>query len=249
MVSGKYSALSGAITREQNMSTISENLANVTTPGYKKSGMSFEAMLRGEKQLVETRGINYNRVSSTYVEYSQGALQQTEDPFHFALVGNGFFKVRGPNKDLLTRNGTFILDSNGTLVTDRGRTVLSAGGGEISVPNANTTKIIADEEGRIFSVDVDGNRVEIAQLAIVDVADRSTLVREDDTSFSLGAGAAEINPENMRLVQGSFEISNVNMTVEMSRMIRDNRYYASYHNMLKGYSNLSEKLEELGTLS
>ncbi len=249
MVSGKYSALSAAIAREQNIANISANLANVTTTGYKKHGMSFESMLREEKQMLDSKGINYNRVAKNYVDFSQGALQQTDNPLNFAIVGNGFFKVRGLGEDLLTRNGNFTVDQHGTLVTDTGRPVLDTGNGEIVIPNAQAVRVTVDREGRIFTIDAAGNSGEIAQLAVVDVEERGELIRREDTTFALPETAGEIPAERFTISQGSLEVSNVNMIEEMAEMIKENRLYATYHNVLKGYSTLGEKIDELGSIS
>lgn len=249
MVSGKYSALAGAISREQSISNTSANLANVSTIGYKKTRMSFESMLRGEKQILDAKGINYNRVSGNYVDFSQGPLNDTGNTFDFAIQGDGFFKIRDSGVDLLTRKGNFVLDGNGRLLTDTGKPVLDNGGAEINILGATNIAVVADNEGRIYTVDNAGNRTQVAQLAVVDVDDRSLLERESETSYSLPAGVEEIIPENFTVSQGSLEVSNVLMTDEMTRMIRDNRLFAAYHNVLEGYSTMGEKLSELGTLA
>lgn len=249
MVSGKYSALSGAIAREQSMANISENLANISTTGYRKNRVSFEAMLRGERQITSTRGINYSRIEKTYADFSQGPLNETGDPFHLAIVGDGFFKIRSAGKNYYTRNGSFRVNEDGTLVTDRGKTVLDTGGAEISIPTAIQDRIVVDGEGNIYAVDSLGNRANLGQIAVVDFDDRTKLVREEDTSFSAPEDAPEVEPATFALRQGNLEASNVNMVDEMARMIRENRYFTSYHNLLKGYSSLGEKLDELGTIS
>ena len=85
MVSGKYSALSGAITREQTIANISNNLANISTTGYKRSNVSFESVLKGEKQATEAKGINYNRINKNFTDFSPGAIRQTDDPLDVHL--------------------------------------------------------------------------------------------------------------------------------------------------------------------
>jgi flagellar basal-body rod protein FlgF len=248
MVSGKYSALSGAITRQQSIDNTSANLANVSTIGYKKTRASFEAMLRGERQILDTKGINYNRMKGNYVDFSQGPLQQTENPFDLAIHGDGFFKIRNGNQDLLTRKGNFVLDAEGRLLTDTGMPVLDNGNGEIILAGAAAGRIEIDNEGNIATVGPEGDTAIIAQLAIVDVEDRTLLQPEKDTAFSLPPGTLEIPAEEFSLVQGSLEISNVNMTDEMTKMIYDNRLFQAYHNVLEGYSKLGDKLDELGSL-
>ena len=75
MVSGKYSALAGAISRQQAINNLSNNIANINTTGFKKSNLSFEAILRGKQQVGADEGINYSRVSQNKVDFSQGAFR------------------------------------------------------------------------------------------------------------------------------------------------------------------------------
>jgi len=249
MVSGKYSALSGAITREQNMANVSANLANVSTIGYKKARMSFEAMLKGERQATETKGINYNRVRGNFTDFSQGPLKETGNPFDVAINGNGFFKIRSPEGDLLTRKGNFVIGQDGRLLTDTGMPVLGADNGEIIINRADIRSITIDTDGLVYTVDENGETAAIAELAVVDVADRSRLRREGDTAFSPEPDNLEIPAVDFSVTQGSLEVSNVNMTNEMTKMLYDNRLFQAYHNVLEGYSKIGEKLEELGTLA
>ncbi|MBN4071619.1 hypothetical protein JYT30_00490, partial [Desulfotalea psychrophila] len=74
MGSGKYSALAGAISREQRLANIATNLANVNTIGYKKTRMSFESLLRGEQQTKQANGINYSRVRENFTEFTEGPI-------------------------------------------------------------------------------------------------------------------------------------------------------------------------------
>ncbi len=248
MVSGKYSALSGAITREHSIANTSANLANVNTVGYKKARMSFESILKGETQIRDTKGINYNRISGNYIDFSQGPLQETQNPFNVAINGDGFFKIRSDNEDLLTRNGSFMVDSSGRLLTDSGMAVLDNGGGEITIPDADISRIEIDKEGFIYSIDPEGESSEVGQLAIVDVEDRSILKKVKDTAFAIPAGSIEIPVEEFAISQGYLETSNVNMTEEMAKMLSDRRLFETYHNVLEKYSQLNQKLDELGSL-
>ncbi len=249
MVSGKYSALSGAIAREQSIANTSANLANVSTIGYKKTRMSFESILKGERQIADTKGINYSRVKGNYIDFSQGPLKETDSPLDVAIMGDGFFKIRSAQGDLLTRKGNFVLDDTGRLLTDTGMPVLNNGGGEIFIRAEDTASIIIDLAGNITGVGANGEQTPFGQLAIVDIDDKSLLENELDTAYSVPPEALEIPAENFRVSQGSLEVSNVNMTDEMTKMIYDNRLFQAYHSVLESYSKLGEKLEALGTLA
>jgi len=126
MVSGKYSALAGAISREQSIANISANLANINTSGYKKSMVSFESILRGEQQTNEGKGINYNRIRNNFTDFSPGAIRQTEDPLDLAIQGNGFFRVQGPGGVHYTRRGDFAINQDGLLTTSNDLPVLAS---------------------------------------------------------------------------------------------------------------------------
>lgn len=248
MVSGKYSALAGAISREQAIANISNNLANINTSGYKKSMVSFESILRGEQQSNEAKGINYNRIKNNFGVFTPGALRQTNDPLDVAINGDGFFKILGPEGVLYTRRGDFTIDEEGNLLTNAGQPVLDEGNGPINIPDTDTDQIAIDDEGTIYTLGPQGSRQEVSKLAVVSIADQSKLTRVGDTSYSLDEGGQEQINEDFRVVQGNLELSNVNMAEEMAAMIDSYRTFETYHKVLKSYSTISEQQEELGTL-
>lgn len=249
MVSGKYSALAGAISREQAIANISENLANVSTSGYKKASMSFESLLQGAQQKTQSKGINYTRVSQNSTDFSPGPIKDTGNPLDVAIHGEGFFKVLGPDGPLLTRRGDLRISANDTLQTRSGLPVLDANGGEIAVSGADGGRISIDNSGMISIISNDGTAVQVAQLGVVTVNDTKLLKNEEHTTFSLMEGAAETIMESPDIVAGALESSNVNMVQEMTKLIGNYRTFETYHSVLKSYSDISEKQSELGTLS
>jgi flagellar basal-body rod protein FlgF/flagellar basal-body rod protein FlgG len=250
MTSGKYSALSGAIARDQAIANLSANLANVSTSGYKRRSLSFEALLRGEQQRTQAKGINYSRVKTIATDFSPGPLKHTENPFDVAIHGDGFFKVQGPNGVLYTRRGDFVTDQAGVLRTSNGMMVLDNGGGPITIPNADTSQVSIGESGIVAILNTDGGADEVGQLAVVGIDNPGNLRQEENTMYSLGEGAAEVPMEApFRLVQGSLELSNVNMTEEMTRLIDNYRAYENYHKVIESYKTISDQQDALGTLS
>ncbi|BCL60588.1 flagellar basal-body rod protein FlgF [Desulfomarina profundi] len=248
MVSGKYAALAGAISREQSIANISANLANISTTGFKKSTVSFEAILKGEQQANSAKGINYDRIKKNYIDFTPGPMKPTENPLDIAINGSGFFKVQGRDGILYTRRGDFQINEEGLLTTSNGLKVLDEAGAEITIPDTDTSSIGVGNSGTIFILGPRGSRAEVAKLAIVDVDDTSKLKREPDTTFSLQNGGNEIPAENYRVLQGRLELSNVNMATEMAKLIDNQRTFETYHKVLKSYSTIGEKLEELGTV-
>lgn len=248
MVSGKYSALAGAISREQAIANISENLANVSTTGYKRSTMSFESLLRGEKQKTEAKGINYSRVGKNSTDFAPGPLKETGNPLDIAIHGEGFLKVEGANGVGYSRRGDLQIGSDDILRTRSGHKVLDEANGEISIPDSSTSNVSINNAGMITLVGADGGRSIVGKLAVVNFDDLTKLKREEDTTFSLEAGTQEILIEEPYIVSGSLEASNVNMVEEMTRMIGSYRTFETYHKVLTSYSDISQKQSELGTL-
>ena len=249
MVSGKYSALSGAVAREQNLDNISANLANVGTVGYKRSNVSFESLLRGAQQIKQAQGINYSRIRQNYTDFSTGPINKTEAPLDLAINGNGFFKLQGPNGILYTRKGDFTLDAEGRLLTTTGMQVLDDANSPISIPNTNTNRISISSLGMISVLDSNGAQTEVGRLGIVNVDDPLKLKKEVDTTFSLQEGGQEVPIERPEVVQGGIEMSNVNMVTEMADMINNQRTFETYNKMLKSYAAIAEKQDDLGTLA
>ncbi len=248
MVSGKYSAVAGAVAREQSIANISANLANVNTSGYRRNSVSFESLLRGAKQRQDANGINYSRVKHNVSDFTPGPMRETANPYHVAIEGDGFFKIQGPDGPLYTRRGDFVIDQDSILRTSSGQAVLDDANGEISIPDTDISKVVIAQDGSISLIDRDGISTDAAQLAIVDINDRSFLKRAENTAFSLAVGGTETAIETPRVVQGYLELSNVNMSAEMTRMINSMRTFETYHKVLESYSTLGQQQDELGTI-
>ena len=249
MVSGKYSALSGAIAREQSLDNISANLANVNPSGYKRSNVSFESILRGAQQIKQAQGINYTRVHGNYTDFSTGPINKTDAPLDLAINGDGFFKVQGPKGILYTRGGHFTLDGTGNLLTSSGMPVLDDSNTPITIPSTSPDRISITGSGLISVVDSSGSQTEVGRLGIVKVDDTLKLKPEGDTTFSLEPGAQEVPIDQPQIVQGAIEVSNVNMVKEMTDMINSERIFETYTKVLKSYAAINQSQDDLGTLA
>ena len=248
MVSGKYSALAGAISREQQLANISANLANINTVGYKKTRMSFESLLRGENQIQQAKGINYSRVRENFTEFTEGPIKETANPLDLAIHGEGFFKVLSPDGDRYTRRGDLQVDQDGLLQTKNNMAILDDNNQPITIPDTDTNKISINTLGEISILSIDGTRNVIGRVGVYTVNDNNLLKRESDTLFSLKEGGQQVPVEEPTLAVGSLEVSNVNMTEEMTLMIDTLRTFETYQKVLKSYGALGKKQDELGTL-
>ncbi|MDP3425942.1 MAG: flagellar hook basal-body protein, partial [Humidesulfovibrio sp.] len=137
-----YSAIFGAMTNEHRLDVIANNLANASTNGYKKDSYAFQDTFQrfahdylvDAKPYVQAESIwpkpyiqARPRMSGQFSDMSQGSLQVTDNALDVALVGEGFFKVRTPEGDFMTRNGSFQLSADGRLITEQGFEVLGGG--------------------------------------------------------------------------------------------------------------------------
>lgn len=248
MVSGKYSALSGAISREQRLANISANLANVNTIGYKKNSMTFESILKGEQQTSKASGVNYTRIQNNYTDFTEGPIKQTGNPLDIAIHNEGFFKVQAGAEFRYTRRGDFHTDSTGILLTGNNMPVLDEANSVITIPQNGTSRISVNSLGEISVLSLEGGRDIVGKIGIFAINDTKLLKRETDTLFSLEKGGLEVPVEEPTLAVEHLEIANINMTEEMARMIDSMRTFESYQKVIKAYSQLGQKQDELGTL-
>jgi flagellar basal-body rod protein FlgG len=234
-----YSAATGMEAQQLNLNTIANNLANVNTPGFKRSKIEFQDLLyqkptraagtdSGGGNLVPT-GIevgNGSRVAATSKVFTQGQLTSTGEKFDVAIQGDGFFEIQRPDGTTgYTRDGSFKLSAQGQIVNIDGLPVLS---GFQPVP-PGATGVTISENGQVTIQSTNG-----------DTSFRVTLTRFANASGlrSLGGNlyeetAASGTPETGQpgeqgygsIMQGYIESSNVNIVEEMVNLIVAQRAY------------------------
>jgi flagellar basal-body rod protein FlgF/flagellar basal-body rod protein FlgG len=244
MSSGKYSALSGALSRLKMMDSISDNLANSKTVGFKKSQAAFEARLSDAMGARSNGIISLTDLKEGFTDQSQGPLIRTDVATHVAINGEGYFKVQDENgQPYYTRQGNFKVDESGALTTSLGMKVLGDGGQPIVLSSADVS---IDEQGNILLED--GGTV---KLALFLFSDESVVVRKGGGLFTVSAEdikAFERPVPDPKLVQGQIEDSNVNMMQEMAKMMEATRVFEACQKAIKNYSTLDSKAVELGRL-
>lgn len=240
MGSGLYSAVSGAMSRLQMMDTISDNISNGQTTGFKKSGISFEAILERPRRPEDARGIDYAKIKEGFTDFSQGGLTRTGLPLQVAIEGEGFFKVQDGNGQVFfTRQGLLRRDISGNMLTPQGMKVLGEDGRPLNFPSE---EVVIDEEGMAsFS---DGVKVRIP---VYEVPDVKKLARVGG-AFRSGPESAATLMEKPRVYQGYVEDSNVNTMQETARMMEALRVFEACQKLMKSYSELDGKVIELGSM-
>ncbi len=233
-----YSAATGMEAQQLNLNTIANNLANVNTPGFKRSKIEFQDLLyqkprasgtdSGGGNLVPT-GVevgNGSRVAATSKVFTQGQLTNTGEKLDVAVQGDGFFEVQRPDGTTgYTRDGSFKLNAQGQVVNVDGLPILS--GFQPIPPGANSISI--SEDGQV-TVQTSGGSQTFA-ITLTRFANPAGL-------RSLGGNLYEETPASGtpeagkpgeqgygRVIQGYVEASNVNIVEEMVNLIVAQRAY------------------------
>ncbi|MDH3325588.1 MAG: flagellar basal-body rod protein FlgG [Gammaproteobacteria bacterium] len=230
----------GLETQQTRMAVISNNLANVSTNGFKRGRGIFQDLIYqnirqpGGKTSEDTNlpsGLMLGsgvRTVATEKLHSQGNFIQTENSFDVAIEGKGFLQIQMPGGDIgYTRDGSFRLDSQGQLVTASGYAVEPA----ISIPqNALSVSIAADGAVTVaLPGQVTANQV--GNLELADFVNPTGLQPVGGNLFieSPASGNPQVGTPGLNgrgsLIQGSLESSNVNVVEELVNMIETQRAY------------------------
>jgi len=244
MNSGMYSALSGNIAAMQRMDIISNNLANVNTPGFKKDKMTFEGMLASN---TTPPAVSPSKTAdpilqkdNVYVDYSAGPVSQTGNTLDVAIDGDGFFTVATPGGTAYTRQGNFRLTADGTLVTTDGYPVMGQGG-EIHITGG---KVEISAQGEIT---VDGAAAGI--ISLVDFPKPYNLTKTSSALFVPSNPQATPQAAKAEVRQGHLEGANVDPVSEMVQMIETNRYFDACQRVILSYDGMASKAaNDLGKL-
>jgi flagellar basal-body rod protein FlgF len=226
--------LSRQVALSRELDVIANNVANVTTNGFKARSSRFQEYL-APKASADTfpladRRLSYVIDSGNPVDFSIGPIERTGNPLDLAIKGDAFLAVQTPAGDRYTRAGALEINPQGTLVTSEGYPVLGANG---PITFGNT------ENG--FAIGADGtvtsNLGQRGKLQLVRFADPRTLKNEGGNLFS--STVAGVPAENTSsLESGALERSNVKPVLEMSRLIEVNRAYASLAAIMQSMDGL-----------
>lgn len=260
MIKSLWTAKTGLESQQTKLDVISNNLANVSTNGFKRSRPVFEDLLYqnmrqpGAQNNIQDRlpsGMQIGtgvRAVATERLHTQGSLEQTENSRDLAIDGEGFFQVLMPDgTTAYTRDGSFQLNQNGQMVTANGYPVEPA----IFLP-ANALSVSVGEDGTVSvrqpGVAADNEVGQITVSTFINPAGLESL----GGNLYLETGASGAPNENMpgmngagRLFQGYVETSNVNVVEEMVNMIQTQR---AYEINSKAVSTSDEMLARLSQL-
>ena len=232
--------LSRQVALSRELDVIANNIANMTTTGFKADGSLFEEYLSSSARAAGTGGrVSYVRDRGIWHDMSQGPLERTGNPLDIAIEGQGFLTVQTPRGQRYTRNGALQINANGQLVTSEGDAVLGASGPITFQPNDRQISIGRD--GTI-SVREGTNKTDTqrGKLDVVTFANPQALQKDGGSTFRPVGNAAPQPAPQASIVQGAVEKSNVRGVVEMSRMIEITRAYTQIASMLQQQDSQSQ---------
>jgi len=209
--------LSAQMALRRNMEIISNNLANVSTSGFKREAPLFEElMVPLEAQDAPMTEVSFVRDWGVLRDMTAGPLQQTGDPLDVAVEGTGFLIVRTAEGERYTRDGHFKLDAQRRIVTPDGDPVMSDGG-EITIP-PNTNDIKIAQDGTVSTAEGTVGRFRVVTFP------PASMKKEGKNLYSADTSPQPASP-NTRVLQGMIERSNVEPVIEITKMIEVQRAY------------------------
>ena len=238
-------SLSQQMATNRAMEVIANNLANLSTPAFKRETVDFQQYVT-QVPATETEGggtVNVSFVLDRGVtrDLSDGRLEQTGGMLDLALNGPGYFVVQTPNGDRYTRNGHFQLDEEGHVVTDEGYQVQSDGGAITLQPQDGDLHVAAD--GTLST----GLQL-LGKLRVVTFADERALKKAGSSLYD-AAGQTAQAADAVRVRQGMVERSNVEPVIEIAHMIDVLRAYQASSDLMKsGEDLLKQTIEKLGAV-
>jgi flagellar basal-body rod protein FlgG len=260
MIRSLWIAKTGMEGQQTKLDAISNNLANVATNGYKRSGVVFEDLMyqnlrsagaASSEQSQLPTGLQVglgSRAAATTRNFTQGSLQQTGNNFDLAIKGQGFFQIQLPDGTTgYTRDGSFQVDANGQLVTNAGYAVQPG----ITIP-ANASAVTVSETG-IVTATIPGQTAPqtLGTLQLASFVNPAGLDPRGGNLFGETAASGTANAAapgssgHGTLQQGFVEGSNVNVVEELVAMIATQR---AYELNSKAIQTSDQMLQRLGQL-
>jgi flagellar basal-body rod protein FlgG len=273
MIRGLYTGAAGMLSETIRMDVVANNLANADKTAFKSDITVFKSFPQMLIRRLNDDGVrkfplgSYDtmpivgrlgtgvEVNEVYTNFEQGSLRETNNPFDFAIEGDGFFVVETERGLRYTRNGSFLLDKDNYIVTKDGYKVL----GENGYIKVQSNNFVVNEKGEIIvnrdlynrqivsNVENDWASSEIIdRFKIVTFREKRELKKEGnsfyyETEFSGPAYTPE--PENMpKIRQGFIEQSNVNIVKEMVYMIEVQRAYEANSKSVISHDNALGRL-------
>jgi len=243
MIKGLYSAVSAMVMNAARQQTLSHNIANLETPGFKQILNTVGDFMPNQavyaKRDTVTNAVDYvgnlglgSQIGADYIDFTEGALQDTGNPLDFAIQGTGFFRVKTPDGERYTRDGRFLRDADNNLVTVEGFQVLDDAGQEIQLPDGDVS--VASDG----TLSVNGDNA--AKLGIGMFANPDTELQHTEGNLFTGP-AASTSTDVPQVVNGYLETSNANASQLMTQLVEVARSYEAAQKLVQNNDELLGK--------
>lgn len=218
MDSGYYAACSALKAQSNALELAANNIANVSTAGYRGQIPSFEALLAGSSGRQASgweRLVNQHAaVQGSRLDLSQGNLERTGNPLNFAIEGPGFFVVQTKAGPMYTRNGSFHVSTTGQLLSSAGDPVLGDTGPIVLPPGG---PIAISSDGTVSVAGAVAGKLRMAEFASPDA------LTPTGGSYYSAAKGAEGPAKASSVEQGMIESSNASPVVAMVQLLTAQR--------------------------
>ena len=260
MINSLWISKTGMEAQQMQLDVISNNLANVSTNGFKKSHAVFEDLMyqnlrqvgsNTSEQSTLPTGLQVGlgvRTVATSRNFSQGNLQQTSNNMDVAVQGNGFFQLTMPDGTTgYTRDGSFQIDNQGRMVNSSGLPLAN----NITVP-ANATNVTVASDGKVTAT-IPGTVTpqDIGTITLASFINPAGLEPKGQNVYAESAASGQPNVGNPSanglgsLMQGFVETSNVNVVQELVTMIQTQRAYEMNSKAIQTSDQMLQKLGQL----
>ena len=220
MLEGLYSAAAGMAAQQEQLNAISNDLANVSTSGYKSERVAFSDLLYNPIKFAGTETSAGAGASARVIgrSESQGSITETGNPLDLAIEGAGYFLLtRANGQKALTRDGTFGIDATGAIV--------NAEGNQLSPPIKVPAGVSAGELSIAPDGTVTAGEKKLGQIKLVTVTSPEHLLADGGGEFTATATSGAPHPATGKIHQGALKASNVNVASAMAQMVSTQRNY------------------------
>lgn len=236
-----FTALSGQLAVHKQMEVIANNLANMTTTGFKAERIMFEQALDKkrfllqngfEKDLSQPKGLKtdeFVQIRGSFTDFSVGPIEKTGNIFDFAIDVEGLFVIQTSEGERYTRAGNFKMDEDNRLVTQSGDPVQGSGG-DLTVQGSD---IQVSRDGTIIADNQDIGKFRIVKLSV------GQMFRQEKQLFRVEGSVTDV--DSPKLQGSSLEGSNVNAVRELADMIMTSRIFEALQKARDSSGDMNEQ--------
>jgi flagellar basal body rod protein FlgG len=212
----------GMLQDQARLLSISQNVSNMHTPGYKR-------------QILESS--SFDKALQSLENSQQGTLVQTKNQYDLALTDTGFFEVQSEKNLLYTRRGDFHINAQAMLSTATGELVQGRGG-NIQINNPDFT---VDSDGNIYSANILVDKLNVVQFKTPETLEYLGQGLYSSTEIS------DFNLSDTKVIQGSLEQANVKSIDEMINLLKTSRHFEAMQKIMKTANHLiTTAINQLG---